>query len=360
MRIVPVVTAVITGSKLRAAAIVQILLVGIDNKSQRGTPSYAFLAGNSQLCTEADRMKTSFTKFSLRGWAATPLSMLAMTALLPLLLLLTGCAGGGGGFTIFSPGSYLIPTARTMADSSPNPAPLPRELQMSVIPDYYIQPGDVLLIEPTAFDTPIRIPADQTVLPDGTVDLGKYGRIVVAGLTVDAIEDVVMQVVRAEEGEVDPINVRLIDPRSMVYYVLGEVNAPGTYPLIGRETVLDVINNAGGLTDNASPCEIILARPTHPNSCRVVLSICYNEIVQLGDTGTNYQIMPGDRVFVGSKTLCERLRFWRKECDRCRNVQCPCPHPGVVTYESPFILPLHYGDAEPTPAAVVENRRPLP
>jgi polysaccharide biosynthesis/export protein len=302
-------------------------------------------------------MKTSFTRPG-RGWSATVQSMLAMTALLPLLLLLTGCTGGAGGFTLFSPGSYVTPSARAIAESSPNPAPLPRELQKSAIPDYYVQPGDVLLIEPAAFDAPIRIPADQTVLPDGTIDLGRYGRIVVAGFTVDDIEDLVMQVVQAAEGDADPINVRLIDPQSMVYYVMGEVNAPGTYPLIGRETVLDAINNAGGLTDNASHCDIILARPTHPHSCRVVLSICFNEIVQLGDAGTNYQIMPGDRVFVGSKTLCERLRFWRKECDRCRQPQCPCPHPGLVPYESPYMLPMNYGNVEPAPAPVVENRRP--
>src|SRR5207244_3519626 len=80
---------------------------------------------------------------------------------------------------------------------------------------------------------------------------------------------------------------------SKVYYVLGEVNAPGSFTLSGRETVLDGILAAGGLNERASRRNIILSRPTHPDSCRVVLPICYYEIVQLGDTSTNYQLAPG-------------------------------------------------------------------
>ena len=38
-------------------------------------------------------------------------------------------------------------------------------------------------------------------------------------------------------------------------------------------------------------------RPTPPRSCRVVLPICYRQITQLGDTSTNYQIKPGDRIY---------------------------------------------------------------
>ena len=110
---------------------------------------------------------------------------------------------------------------------------------------------------------------------------------------------------------------RLVTRQSKVFYVLGEVNAPGSFPLNGRETVLDAIVAAGGLTDKASRRNIILSRPTHPNGCRVVLPICYREIVQLGDTSTNYQIAPGDRVFVATRTFWEDLFHSKTECAPC-------------------------------------------
>ncbi len=105
------------------------------------------------------------------------------------------------------------------------------------------------------------------------------------------------------------INVQLLEPVHR-YYVLGEVNSPGSYPLDGHENVLDGILAAGGLTTAAAPCKILLARPTLSSSCRVTLPVCYREITQLGDTTTNYQIQPGDRIFVASRTWCEELMFW--------------------------------------------------
>ena len=35
--------------------------------------------------------------------------------------------------------------------------------------------------------------------------------------------------------------------------------------------------------------------------------VCYQQITQLGDTTTNYQLQPGDRVFVPSKGTLEGL-----------------------------------------------------
>src|SRR5258708_35821327 len=116
------------------------------------------------------------------------------------------------------------------------------------------------------------MPGDQPVLPDGTINLGRYGRLVVAGRTVNEIETVVHAAVQAQAGgkDIGAISVRLMTRASKVYYVLGEVNAPGAFPLTGRETVLDGILAAGGLTDRASPSHIILRRPSPPDPCRIL------------------------------------------------------------------------------------------
>ena len=233
--------------------------------------------------------------------------------------------------------------------------------------DVFVQPGDSLLLEPTVPGALPVVPTDQIVAADGTIDLGVYGRVRVAGSTVEEIEDRVRTAIcdldpgacdppedlpedpgdravvlaRATRG---PVNVRLIAVDSLVFYALGEVAAPGAYPLDGRETVLDAILEAGGLSDRANRCEIILARPTGPGECRVVLRVCYDRLVQLGDTTTNYQVLPGDRIFVASKTCGESFRevvqFWKEPgCPQCCDTgSCPCPGPtGPEAIRRPFL-----------------------
>lgn len=259
--------------------------------------------------------------------------------LLTTLLLgtVSGCSTTGGGFTLFPVGNFLTNQAREVVDHSPRSVALPRELDRSVLAAHYLQPGDVIVAEPVRFDSDVRLPADQRVMADGTIDLGGYGRVIVAGLTIEDAERLIEQRIVDAGGEQTQINVRLTEPQQ-VYYVLGEVSSPGAFPLIGSETVLDAILAAGGLTDRASLCELILVRPTPPLSCRVTLPICYRAITQLGDTTTNYQIQPGDRVFVATRSLCDDLAFWRtrKPCDRCAKTQCPCPSPEAASYRNPI------------------------
>ncbi len=252
-----------------------------------------------------------------------------------LLLSLTGCSSLG--LSLFPTGHFLTKQAEDILARSPRTVDLPRELSMGVEPIHHLQPGDVLLIEPVELDSDVRIPADQKVLTDGSVDLGKYGRVIIAGLTVEGSEALIEQTILESGEEATQINVRMLDPIHR-YYVLGEVNSPGSYPLEGFESVLDGILAAGGLTSAASPCKILLARPTSPDSCRVTLPVCYREITQLGDTSTNYQLRPGDRILVSTRSCCEEMMFWQatKTCDRCCRCQTACVDPNMIAPVNPM------------------------
>jgi protein involved in polysaccharide export with SLBB domain len=246
-------------------------------------------------------------------------------------LLSAGCsATPGRGLTLFPEGHTMIDAAKALRSAYPTPQALPRELDKRPLPPYTVEPGDVLLVQAADLDSPVRLPGDQPVMPDGTINLGRYGRIFVAGKTVDDVEMAVRTFVEAQakngkDKDVGPITVRVVTRVSKVYYVLGEVNAPGALVLNGRETVLDGILAAGGLTDRASRRNIILSRATKPDGCRVVLPICYREIVQLGDTSTNYQLLSGDRIFVATRTFCEELFHSKPECAPCGGPQRACP-----------------------------------
>jgi protein involved in polysaccharide export with SLBB domain len=248
------------------------------------------------------------------------------------------------------------------------PAGLSHELAKTPLQDYFIEPGDRILIEPIQLDSDIQSIGDQLVQVDGSVDLGKFGRLRVSGLTVEGIESAIearIAEVNGDDGE--PMNVQLIETNGAEVYVLGAVGSPGSYALAGNETVLDAIVMAGGVTSNASPCDIILVRPTPPNGCRVVLRVCYRQITQLGDVTTNYQIQPGDRVVVGARTLCEELAFWKQTnaCECCDRSRCVERHPASVGYMNRFStwLPsfpfsIAGGDDDQEPEAAEELGQP--
>jgi protein involved in polysaccharide export with SLBB domain len=264
-----------------------------------------------------------------------------------VLLAGAGCSTGSSAFSLFPEGHRLIPAAKALRSAYPEPLPLPRELDKRAALPYAVEPGDVLLVQPASLDSPARLPGDQPVLPDGSINLGRYGRLLVAGKTVDQIEAEVRPLVEAQTKDAGPITVRIITRQSKVYYVLGEVNAPGAFPLQGRETVLDAIVAAGGLNDRASRKSITLSRPTKPGECRVVLPVCYEEIVQVGDTSTNYQIAAGDRIYVPTR---ECKPFWNRKgsCPPCGGPQAPCPAP-----------PDHL-DAQPGAFGLTPQPRPYP
>jgi polysaccharide export outer membrane protein len=293
------------------------------------------------------------------------------------------------GLPFGSSGNRILGPAKAISEAPSHSLSFPREMAKQSLPVYLVEIGDTILIEPVKFEATIRLPGDQVVKPDGVISLGEFGRLYVVNKTIEQIRYESQEIINAHlrndlqmayqrehlervrrdrqsaprngslEGmeelplEQEPdheelvalerriqeaiaeneITARLINWESKRIYVLGEVNSPGSFTFSGNQTVLDAIIEAGGLTSTADRHQILLARPSPCDSCRVVGKICYDHIVQLGDTSTNYQLWPGDRVFVPSLTCCDDLKrslFGRQQFDRCpRCADCPqaCPLP---------------------------------
>ncbi len=259
-------------------------------------------------------------------------------------LAVLACAGCSSlGFSAHPVAHLMTRQTKAVLAASPSRPLVARELAQEVLSAHYLQPGDQLLIEVTGGDSAIRLPADQQIAADGSLDLGEFGRVIVTSQTLEQAEQLIQQTIAIAPESAEVVNVRLITP-VLRYYVIGEVNSPGSYPLNGYETVLDGIMAAGGLTSRASACDLLLARPTEPCSCRVTLPVCYRAITQLGDTTTNYQLKPGDRIFVGRQTMVEELLPFcsQKTCHRCCDQQTACCNPGVADRSLPeFVPPQH-------------------
>ncbi|MEP3478827.1 MAG: polysaccharide biosynthesis/export family protein [Fuerstiella sp.] len=140
------------------------------------------------------------------------------------------------------------------------------------------------------------------VRPDGTVGLGIYGDVFVAGKSRReaklAIEQHLSSFIQAPQVTID-----VLGYNSKVYYVIADGAGAGEQvyrlPSTGNETVLDAIARVNGLPAIACKGQIWIARPS-PECCGPdkILKVDWDGIAQGAQTCTNYQIFPGDRLYV--------------------------------------------------------------
>jgi protein involved in polysaccharide export with SLBB domain len=182
---------------------------------------------------------------------------------------------------------------------------VPRELAKIVIADYTIEPPDILLVEaiPSLPDQPVQ--GEHLVRPDGTINLGTYGSVRVAGLSIDLARAVIKDQLSKFIKNVK-VNVDVYAYNSKVIYVIADGAGFGQpmfrLPFTGNETVLDAISQIGGLPATASKKKIWIARPGPDDSVQT-LPIDWKGITQDGLVRTNYQLFPGDRIYIQSDRL---------------------------------------------------------
>ena len=112
--------------------------------------------------------------------------------------------------------------------------------------DYVIGPRDVLAI--TNFDQ-AELSGEYTVVMDGTIGFPLIGRIMATGFTVPQFEAELKRRLLAGKLFRDPqLTVAVAEYRSQQVFVVGEVRAPGSYPLTGSLTLLEALAVAGGST----------------------------------------------------------------------------------------------------------------
>jgi polysaccharide export outer membrane protein len=151
-----------------------------------------------------------------------------------------------------------------------------------------------------------QIAGQHIVRPDGTVGLGSYGSVYVAGLTVAQAK----QAIEAHLGRYlyrPEVAIDVWAYNSKWYYVITDFAGAGEQvarlPHTGNETVLDAISQIGGLSAVSSK-KIWVARPAPGECCDdQILPVDWCGITRRGQVKTNYQILPGDRVYILSQPL---------------------------------------------------------
>lgn len=155
---------------------------------------------------------------------------------------------------------------------------------------YIIGAEDVLLIR--VWRDP-EVSGTVVVRPDGKVTLQLLGEIQAAGMTPEALTQVVYDgLSKLKTLDKSEVTVSIQAVNSKKYYLQGEVNRPGSYPLLIPTTVLEALVNAGGFRDFANQKKITILR----GSSRFLFN--YKEVIAGKKREQNIYLQPGDQIIV--------------------------------------------------------------
>lgn len=151
-----------------------------------------------------------------------------------------------------------------------------------------------------------QVSGEHLVRPDGTISLGIYGSLFVTGMTLDevryTVERHLSQFIHRPEVSVD-----VLAYNSKSIYVITDGGGYGEQvvklPVTGNETVLDAVAAIEGLSSVSSK-KIWVSRPAPAGTdCAQTMDVHWKAITQEGITSTNYQLFPGDRVYISADKL---------------------------------------------------------
>ena len=170
----------------------------------------------------------------------------------------------------------------------------------TLTPEYRIAPGDVLQVfvwrEP-------ELSREVRVRPDGFMTVPLLGDVFAVAKTPKGLAaELSQQFARYVNGPV--VTVTLGDSSTLRFYVVGEVNKPGEFPLSGRTTVMQALALAGGFRGYAKTEEVKIVRQElsvtggRPKTREVVLPLNYKAIAQGQNLHQNFVLKPGDVIVV--------------------------------------------------------------
>ena len=163
----------------------------------------------------------------------------------------------------------------------------------TMVDSYQIGIGDILEI--TTWKEPDFSRENVLVRTDGKISFPLVNDFPAAGLSPMEIKYNLEKALK-EFVEHPVVTVHVTNPISQKFYILGEVQRTGEYPLIKHLTVLQAFALAGGFTEWASKKEIILLR--HEGGKDRIFRINYKDITGGKDFSQNLKLRADDTIIV--------------------------------------------------------------
>jgi protein involved in polysaccharide export with SLBB domain len=214
---------------------------------------------------------------------------------------------------------------------------------------YHVHCPDVLRLQvPGPAEVKCRVRAD------GRIDLGPPGTVRVDGHTTAEIAREVAGLLGVPEARVAA---RVAEYRSQQVYLFGEVTGTQrALPYRGPETVLDLLQRAGGLTPGAAPGDVQVVRPhVADGKTPEVFQVHLADILRQNDQSSNVRLEPFDQVYVGQSSpsrLCPCVPPWLRPA---YETLCGMRRPGAASPQSGPAGPTVLADPSAPPGRTRER-----
>jgi len=129
------------------------------------------------------------------------------------------------------------------------------------------------------------------VSEEGKISMPYLKEVAVGGMTKIGLEQKLVDLLGRGYFQNPQVSVFIREYRSNMVRIIGAVNEPGEYELIGRLTLMDLISKAGGPTGEEGK-EIIIFRRL--NGTSTSLKISRDGLLYDGDPDLNVPLQPGD------------------------------------------------------------------
>jgi len=186
----------------------------------------------------------------------------------------------------------LIAQEKQSSTSPSNPQENQVEGRDYFVREYVIGPRDLLEIkvfELPEFDHTVR------VSEDGTITLPLLGTVKVGGLTKDKIEKKLSEQLDKYVKNAQ-VSVFIKEYQSSRVAIIGAVEKPGMYELVGRQTLLQMISQAGGFKENAANEIYVLREGQDGNTASLAIDL--EDLLLNGNQKLNIPIYPNDVINV--------------------------------------------------------------
>lgn len=160
---------------------------------------------------------------------------------------------------------------------------------MPVGSQYMLGPGDVVSL--TAWGA-VNLRQELTVDRNGELMIPKVGPVRVWGLPFDKAKAAVSEAMNRYFRNYE-MNLTLSKLRTIQVYVVGEVEAPGNYPVSALATVINALAAAGGPAHNGSLRAVRVTR-----GGQTVATVDLYDMLLSGDRNKDVQLQNGDTIFV--------------------------------------------------------------
>lgn len=179
-----------------------------------------------------------------------------------------------------------------LPSASPALPPAGLEVRAAGTPlDYRLVPGDKLRIE---VYRDAQLSQSLQVRPDGKITLPLIGDVPAEGRTSTELRDAL--VTSLKEYNTNPVvTVIVVETVPPMFYVMGEVNTPGTFPIKGQVSAVQALAMAGGFKDFAKTKNIRILRKG-PGGPEQNVTFNYKDATEA--KGPTLYVQPGDTIIV--------------------------------------------------------------